>query len=395
MKLIRLALPVLIALAYAQVHAASPDSAVTRASSLGSDLGGLSVFAFTKTTIEANSTVFGSVFSGDVLTIGAGGTVFGDLTSVGAANVGGVGALGHAKVKGSVLSGDVLTVGDSGHIGGSITSSGASTVGAHSKVDGNMRSGGVATVGANASVAGAVTAPAMPVISATAQVGSARVATASEAIDPTALTDSIVQRKVDGGQQIATAQSDLAQMTTTTFLDATTTTDTTFLAGVYGAASWSTTAGITITLDAQHQDNASWVFNFRDIFVTGDGTKFKIINAGANDSVIWNAYGAGGYASLGANTNLLGTLLATTYISVGAHASVLGTQGRCGGVYSATSYVDGGDTSVIGGEGCTFAVSDNPSSPDITTAVPEPQTYALMLAGMCAVGFVARRRRSL
>ena len=80
----------------------------------------MATFAFTKSTIEANSTVYGSIFSSDVSAIGAGGCVFGDLTSVGDADVGGVAALGNAEVSGSVLSGNVPTVGDTGLISGSV-----------------------------------------------------------------------------------------------------------------------------------------------------------------------------------------------------------------------------------------------------------------------------------
>ncbi|MFT7579201.1 MAG: hypothetical protein ACI9MR_000863, partial [Myxococcota bacterium] len=69
-----------------------------------------------------------------------------------------------------------------------------------------------------------------------------------------------------------------------------------------------------------------------------------------NTRVIWNA--TGGYISIGANANIVGTILARGYVSTGAGSSVTGVGDHCGAVYSGTSYVSIGAGAVIGDQDC-------------------------------------------
>jgi hypothetical protein len=49
----------------------------------------------------------------------------------------------------------------------------------------------------------------------------------------------------------------------------------------------------------------------------------------------------------------------------------------------------------IAGYGATGTMGGYPLSQTITAAVPEPETYAMMMAGLGLVGFMARRRRAV
>ncbi|PKV44305.1 putative secreted protein with PEP-CTERM sorting signal [Janthinobacterium sp. 61] len=332
-----LALLVTLACTAAQVHAEGVPL-------FGQSLSGTSVFALTYATTGANSTVTGDIVSGDVATMGAASLLSGNLQSLGAA-----------------------------------------TIGANAVVSGNMVSGGAATVGANATVAGKVAALGAITLSASSTTHGA---------DTLSALPTNVQ---SNAQQIGAAQAALKNMGQGTALGTTMTLDTTLYPGVFTAANLSTTAGITLTLDGQNRPNQSWVFNIDDYLVTGAAMKIVLINADASNSVIWNS---GGYTSLGASGEFIGTILAKDYVSVGAGTSVTGVGSACGGLYSATSYVSTGDGARIGGSGCRgigsgFDIVDGTAVRSIDISpVPEPSTYAMLVAGLALLGLMRQRKQA-
>jgi Ice-binding-like/PEP-CTERM motif len=371
MKTFKLAIPLLTAIACAPGLASASVL-------LGTELLNLSIYANTYVSTGANAIVYGNVLggtygtsgagssilgnfqSGDVGTLGANGTVQGNFQSIEAGNIG-----AGATVKGNFQVGGVGTTGADATVKGNFESGLAGTTGAGARIDGNFNTGTFPTLGAGSTVGGSIGATNVSDMNAM----------------KTAMTSSLAATKVE----LDAEKSTLSAMGTGTGLEATMTTNQTFLAGVYSAASWSTTAGTTLTLDGQNMANQTWVFNIVDILATGANSHIELINAGTNAQVFWNT---GGYASLGADSTFLGFVLAKTYISVGANAVLSNLEGAsCGGLFSSTSYVSIGAGAQVGSGGCS-------ATPSIPTAVPEPESYALMLAGLSViVGFTRRRAK--
>ena len=206
-------------------------------------------------------------------------------------------------------------------------------------MSGNIQTGGAAAIGASATVVGNVAAVSAITLGAGASVGSQATLGSSAA----AAIDAMV---LDRAAQIAAARSALSNMGAGTVLAASIATNQTLTSGVYSsAAALTTAAGITLTLDGQGLDGQYWIFNIADALVTGASNSIKLINAGPNSGVIWNI---GSYATFGADSTLLGTILANSYISVGANVNIADAGSSRGGLFSEAGYIVTGDTVTLG-----------------------------------------------
>lgn len=395
MKFNKLALSVLVALAYASIQVTAVAAVTVPV--LGADIKNLTIYGKTYVSTGANSSVLGDVMSGDVMSTGANAKVVGGITSVEASNVG----AGTSTIGKSMSSGGVASVGAGANIAGNIQSSGAASIGANAKVGGNAVSGGMfvtgdsatvggfvksgeyVSIGANSAVTGNVAGVGATVIGAGGSVGSL------SSLSSTPVTSSykmgLISMSDTDAQQVVNAQNGFSALGFGTALNTTMPTNMTLTGGgVFSVANLSTTASTTLTLDDQNVRH-DWVFNITDYLVTGASSKVLMNNMNSGSTLTWNV--GNGYVSLGANSNFLGTILAKTYIAVGASTVVAGVNGSCG-IYSATSYVSTGDGSIVGAKGCGMATTTT------VNPVPEPEGFAMLFAGLISIAFISRRRRA-
>jgi Ice-binding-like len=133
---------------------------------------------------------------------------------------------------------------------------------------------------------------------------------------------------------------------------------TTVTPGVYNSAAGTFAITGTLTLDSQSDPNAVFIFQMATTLTTAAASAVTFSNGGSACNVFWQV---GSSATLGANTQLLGSILAFTSITSGAGSNIAGRLLAEGGAVT----IDSNNITV---PACT------PPPPPTTTATEPPTT---------------------
>ncbi len=129
-----------------------------------------------------------------------------------------------------------------------------------------------------------------------------------------------------------------------------------------------------------------------------DGGKFALLDAGETIYQAFNSLDAGVYSvNFWASGQGLSSVFASEDVQANNYANPVGTTGAAatwGPGWQAVSYTFTATANnpyhvIFEGAGAGLGIDGV-----TVTAVPEPESYAMMLAGLGAMGFVARRRKS-
>jgi hypothetical protein len=159
----------------------------------------------------------------------------------------------------------------------------------------------------------------------------------------------------------------------------------TLFAGVYTI---STSIGVTgtVTLDAQNNPNAQFIFQIGSTLTTATGSSVALINGANPANIFWQV---GTSATVGTGASFSGNILALSSISLGTNASL---QGSALARNAAVTLLSNTITipATLGGAGGGPATP--PLGPPVT---PAPSSLILVTTGLIIAGIFQARERLL
>jgi hypothetical protein len=164
--------------------------------------------------------------------------------------------------------------------------------------------------------------------------------------------------------------------------------------GVYNFNSSAQLTGI-LTLDFGANPDSLFVFQVGRALTTASGSVVNVLNSSANSGVFWQV---GSSATLGTSSMFAGNILADQSINLTTGANIL-----CGRAIALNAAVTM-DTNTISNDCASFNSGSERSDygskgfsggqvPCVIAAVPEPEPYAMLLAGSGLLGFMTYRRK--
>jgi predicted acyltransferase (DUF342 family) len=301
-------------------------------------------------TLDKDGKVIGDVTAGEAATLGATASINGDLTAGASVFIG-----AESQISGDLNSGSDITLGALATVGGNATAATSVTLGAHARVgkdklEGNVRAvNGPVVLGQSASVKGKAIAGDIISFGMNARVGGEQ----EEFFIPEDSTNDAKGEVASKKDELTQKQKDLADRISAPYneLDTTIAVSREFDSGVYHAAALSTTADIILTFRGNgSEEPETWLFNV-DTYISF-GAKLTIQlddNVAPGSTIVFNS---GTYTTIGANSNIIGTIFAGTYITTGAHTTITGVGSDCGGMFTTNGAITMGAHSQFGATGC-------------------------------------------